>query len=313
MNKFYIQIVLFLLSIFVYVNNKAFATELVPKKTSQKVPQKASNKAATPKPIDRCLRQENTSILITYLIIKVLNIGLQEIYEKNKDLLCTDPDETENAEEFMSEAVKQLEIHATDIQSYTFCGTPVLSSRSLYKKKLGNNTEIEKIEYPVCGSNQYNEIINELWDPDHANPFNTGDVKIVRVYNPNLVMIQQRYKKKSGSIHKYFYAFAIKTQISEDTTVIAYASADINDHNPSMKKYQNKIIEKANSFKTDIDSEEDIRKGKLKKAFVNLAGYYIRKYGRYTNITYIESMDGHASIKPKCLLGRCSNNYYINT
>ncbi|CAD2097527.1 fam-a protein [Plasmodium vinckei] len=310
MNKFYIQIVLLLLIIFVYVNNITLASEptpqkvppkvpqkapqKVPQKAPQKVPQKASNKAATSEPTDRCLTSE-------------------EIYEKNKDLLCTDPEEIKNAEELMSEAVKQLEIHATDIQSYKFCGTPMFSSRSLYKKKIGNNTEIEKIEYPVTGSNDHNEVINELWDPDHANPFNTGDVKIVRVYNPNLVMIQQRYKKKSGSVHKYFYAFATKAQISEDTTVIAYASADINDHNPSMKKYENKIIEKANSFKTDIDSEEDIRKGKLKKAFVNLAGYYIRKYGKYTNITYIESMDEHASIKPKCLLGRYSNNYYINT
>ncbi|CAD2085926.1 fam-a protein [Plasmodium vinckei brucechwatti] len=288
MNKFYIQIVLFLLSIFLYVNNITLASEPAPQKFPKKFPIN--------------LQHPNQLIVV-----------LQEIYEKNKDLLCTNPEETKEAEELMNEAVKQLEIHATDMQSYKFCGAPMFSSRYLYKKKFGNNTEIEKIEYPVGGSNDHNEVINELWDPDHANPFNKGIVKIVRVYNPNLVMIQQRYKKKSGSIHKYFYALATKVQISEDTTIIAMTSADINDHNPSMKKYQNKIIEKANSFKTDIDSEEDIRKGKLKKAFVNLAGYYIRKYGKYTNITYIESMDEHASIKPKCLLGRYSNNYYINT
>lgn len=35
---------------------------------------------------------------------------------------------------------------------------------------------------------------------------------------------------------------------------------NINDHNPSKKIYKNKIIENANLFKTDIDSEEDIRR-----------------------------------------------------
>ncbi|CAD2097421.1 fam-a protein [Plasmodium vinckei petteri] len=186
---------------------------------------------------------------------------------------------------------------------------------TLYKKKLENKTDVEKIEYSVYDSNQYNEIINKIWDPDHANPFNPfnpGDVKIVRVYNPNLVMIQHRYKKKSGSSHKYFYAFATKVQISENTTVIAYTSANINDHNPSAKKYENTIVQKANSFKTDINSEEDIRKGKLKKAFVNLAGYYIKNHGMNVDVTYIESIDGHASIKYSYFYGMCFNGYYID-
>ncbi|CAD2097545.1 fam-a protein [Plasmodium vinckei] len=297
MNKFYIQIVLFLLSIFVYVNNKAFASEPAPQKVPPKVPQKAPpkdpNKPTTSEPINRCLTSK-------------------EIYEKNKDLLCTNPKETKNAEELMNEAVKQLEIHATDIRNYKICIVGLHPDPTLYKKKLENKTDVEKIEYSVYDSNQYNEIINKIWDPDHANPFNPGDVKIVRVYNPNLVMIQHRYKKKSGSSHKYFYAFATKVQISENTTVIAYTSANINDHNPSAKKYENTIVQKANSFKTDINSEEDIRKGKLKKAFVNLAGYYIKNHGMNVDVTYIESIDGHASIKYNYFYGMCFNGYYID-
>ncbi|EUD70729.1 hypothetical protein YYG_03851 [Plasmodium vinckei petteri] len=219
-----------------------------------------------------------------------INDSSEEIYEKNKDLLCTDPKETKNAEEFMNEAVKQLEIHATDIHSYKICESSTNPDLNLYKKKLENKTEIEKIEYPVCGSNEHNEVINELWDPNHPNPFNTGDVKIVRVYNPNLVMIQQRYKKEFGSSQKYFYALATKVQISEYTTIIAYASANINDHNPSKKQYENKIVQKANSFKTNINSEEDIRKGKLRKTFVNLAGYHIQNHKSGATIIYIESV-----------------------
>ncbi|SCL90273.1 Acidic phosphoprotein precursor PCEMA1, putative [Plasmodium chabaudi chabaudi] len=281
MNKGYIKIVLFLLSILVYVDNETLATELVP--------------------------EENTTPELTDL-----SLTSEEINEKKEDILCTDPKETKEAIELMNEAVKHLEIHATDMHKYMLCRSDRFSDTTLYKKKLENNTDVEKVEYSVYCLDKHNEIINEIWNPDQPNPFNNGDVKIVRVYNPNLVIIQQRYKKKTGSPQKYFYALATKVQISENTTIIAYTSANINDHNPSKKKYENKIIQKANSFKININSEEDIRKGKVKKTFVNLAGYHIQNQRNGANITYIESIDGHTSIKPRCLLGRCYNSYYLN-
>ncbi|CAD2109188.1 fam-a protein [Plasmodium vinckei] len=291
MNKFCIQIVLLLLSIFVYVNNKAIATELGPKNP----PPKAPNKSPTPEPTDLCLTDSS-----------------KEAHEKTKDMLCTDPKETKEAIKLMNEAVKELEHHATDMRNYKLCKLSVHHDLSLYKKKLENNTNVEKIEYSVYGFNKYDEIINEIWDPDHANPFNSGSVKIARVYNPNLVIIQQRYKKKIGSRQKYFYALATKAQISENTTVIAYTSADINDHNPSTKKYENTIIKKANLFKTDINSEEDIRKGKLIKMFVNLSGYHIQKQDDRVDVTYIESIDGHASVKHIYLCGIRFSGYCVN-
>ncbi|CAD2094645.1 fam-a protein [Plasmodium vinckei brucechwatti] len=299
MNMFYIQIALFLLSIFIYVNNKSLATELGPKKAppkvSQKVPNKATNKSTTFKQTDHCITDNP-----------------EEIFEKNNKLLCTDPKETKEAEELMNEAVKQLEIHATDMRNYKLCVVGKGSDPTLYKKKLENNTDVEKFEYEVYGFNRYDEIINEIWDPDHANPFNSGSVKIARVYNPNLVIIQKRYKKKIGSRQKYFYALATKAQISEDTTIIVYVSTNINDRNPSKKQYENKIIKKANSFKTDIDSEEDIRKGKLKKTFVNLAGFLIEKKDEFVYITYILSINGHASIKHLSLCGIRFSGYCLN-
>ncbi|SCL88097.1 Acidic phosphoprotein precursor PCEMA1, putative, partial [Plasmodium chabaudi adami] len=189
MNKFYIQIVLFLLSIFVCVNNKALASESAPKKILQN-----PNKDTTSKPTNRCLTSE-------------------EIYEKNKDLLYTNPKETKEAEELMNEAVQQLEQHATDMRNYKIlCAADAYHDTTLYKKKLENNTDVEKIEYYAYGFNKYDEIINDIWDPEHASPFNNGTVKIARVYNPNLVIIQQRYKKKCGSPQKYFYALATKVQ-----------------------------------------------------------------------------------------------------
>ncbi|SBW38119.1 Acidic phosphoprotein precursor PCEMA1, putative, partial [Plasmodium berghei] len=155
------------------------------------------------------------------------------------------------------------------------------------------------MKYAIYGSDQYNELINELWDPDNVVFINTGSIKIVRVYNPNLVMVQQRYKNPFSSVHKYFYALSAKFEVSKNKTVLVMASADINDHNLSTEPYQNTIVESANLFKTDIDSEDDIRKGKLKKTFINIAGYLIEKKDGYSDITYIESVGCHAPISLK--------------
>ncbi|EUD70508.1 hypothetical protein YYG_04066 [Plasmodium vinckei petteri] len=259
MNKFYIQIVFFLLSITLYVKNETLAAKA------------DSGEDTEPKPEKRCLT-------------------LEEIYEKNKHLLCTNSEETKEAMNFMSKAVERLEYHAMSEKDYIVCKKRYASRMDVYETKNKVHAKVKKIYYTVYDPNKYNEIINEIWDPNHASPFNNGDVKIVRVYNPNLVMIQQRYKKKFGSSQRYFYALAGNFEISEGKTIIVMASANINDHNPSKKVYQNTIIKKANSFKTDINSEDDIRKGKLTKTFVNIAGYLIEKRDWRVDVAYVESV-----------------------
>ncbi|ETB57402.1 hypothetical protein YYC_04302 [Plasmodium yoelii 17X] len=257
MNKFYIKIAFFLLRISVYVNNKTLATGPVPKKDTASKPLHYSTS--------------------------------EEIYEKNKHLLCTDPEEPPKAVELMNEAVTHLAYHATS-KDYKLCLKYPNNNTIFYKKKYEDNTNVKRIHFKIYNSDMYNDIINRLWDPDHANFFNTGSVKIVRVYNPNLVMIQQRYENDSRTRQKYFYALAAKVEISEDKTIIVMTSANINDHHPSNKKYKNTIIENANLFKTDIDSEDDIRNGRLKKTFVNIAGYLIKNKNKFVDITYVESV-----------------------
>ncbi|SCL88872.1 Acidic phosphoprotein precursor PCEMA1, putative [Plasmodium chabaudi chabaudi] len=268
MNKFYIQIALFLLSIFVYANNEALGSEPAPRKSIFK------SKKCYP-----------TS---------------EEIYEKNKHLLCTNPEEIKNAEKLMKEAIEHLKYHATNKNGYKLIGESLDSSTFFYKKKHGDNTNVEKIQYKVQDSNKYNKIVNKYWNPDICNPIDYRSFKnikkITRVYNPNLVIIQRRYKKGLFSHQKYFYALAKKVQLSEDKTIIVMTSANINDHHPSDKEYKNTIIENANLFTTDVDSEEDIRKGKLKKTFLNVGGYLIEKGEKCVSITYIESIDGHSTI-----------------
>ncbi|CAD2091062.1 fam-a protein [Plasmodium vinckei brucechwatti] len=286
MNKFYIRIVLFLLSVSLYVNNETLATEPAP----QKVPPKDTNEATTPY-LNKCQPTP------------------EEIYEKNKNLLCTNHQETREAIKLMNEVAKHIEDHATSIEGYTQCKTKHGPGMVLYKKKQ-NNTNIKKMYYIVRDFYQHNEIINEIWNPNHANPFNPGSVKIFRVYNPNLVMIQHRYEKKFGSSQKYFYALAARVEISKEKTIIAMASANINDGYPSKKEYKNKIIESANLFKTQINSEDDIRKGKLTKVFVNVAGYFIQKYDNRIDIAYVESIDGYDSFKQKSIIDKALNKFF---
>ncbi|SCL92221.1 fam-a protein [Plasmodium chabaudi adami] len=261
MNKFYIQIFFFLLSVSVYLNNKTLATEPVPEENASTI---SKNNYATS----------------------------EEIYEKNKGLLCTNPEETINANNLMKEAAIHLIHHARSKDGYRFVANDPINKLYLYKKNHSEHTQVKKYIYEVSGSNKYNETIDEFWDPDCINFLDNKSAKrkIVRVYDPNLVIIQQRYK---GSIlwrHKYFYALVKKTQISEDKTVIVMSSANIIDHHPSKKEYKNTIVESANLFTTEIDSEEDIRKGKLKKVFVNIAGYIIEKRANCVDITYIKSI-----------------------
>ncbi|VTZ66921.1 fam-a protein [Plasmodium chabaudi chabaudi] len=264
MNKFYIQIVLFILSIFIYANNEALAADA------------AQIKSAQPK----FKKRYPTS---------------REIYENNKHLLCTNPEETIEAEKLMKEVVKHLEYHATSKDGYRLHQYDSYSGVDFYIKK-HNDTNVEKIQYKVYSSNKYNKVISEIWDPDSNTFLDNGSdkVKIERVYNPNLVLIQQRYKNGPLSREKYFYALVKKVQISHDTTIIAMVSPNVNDHHPSNIKYKNPIIENANSFKIDIDSEDYIRRGKLKKTFVNIAGYYIQKCCTHVDVTYVESITGRS-------------------
>ncbi|CAD2095835.1 fam-a protein, fragment [Plasmodium vinckei] len=140
-----------------------------------------------------------------------------------------------------------------------------------------------------------------IWDPEHViisidestiSSRTKTSRKIVRVYNPNLVMILQRYKKGSKGRQKYFYALAKK---AHDKTIIATTSVNVDDGNPSNKEYKNTIVESANSFKTGIDPEKDIKQGGLKKVFVNIAGYLIENIKNHIHITYIESINEHDS------------------
>ncbi|VTZ78714.1 fam-a protein [Plasmodium yoelii] len=295
MNKFYIQILFFLLIISLYGNNKALATEVAPKTGAKP----KSIRYTKPKSIrytkPKSKKHEKPKSKKSY----PANDNTEEIYEQNKHLLHPDIMEHINARNFMRDALVQLEYHANSRAYYKLFCRNYDYHMLFYKKKFRGHTKIQKVEYIIDDPNQYNEIINEVWDPNSDNYFYAGSVKrkIVRVYNRNLVMIQQRCKQWSWSREKYFYAIAAKYKISENKTIFVMASANIIDHNRKNNKYfENEIVESANIFQAEIDSEDDIRNGELKKMFVNLSGYIFEKRKNHIYITYVDSNDEHGSI-----------------
>ncbi|CAD2098335.1 fam-a protein [Plasmodium vinckei] len=264
MNKFYIQIALFLLSIFAYANNETFAAETAPGEDT-----KHQLRSRFPTP--------------------------EEVYEKNKHLLC-DFAIRSTVPELMNEAVKQLEYYATSKDGYEVYRQSPNDSISYYVKKIDDKTNILKVHLNIYASSQYNAIVNRLWDPNSPNIFNKGHAKVARVYSPNLIGICQFYPKGSKSYQKYFTAFVKKAEISKDKTIIAMTSSNSTDRNHPDIKYKNPALKNAYLIsESTIPKDYDINE-QYQIIHVNLAGYLIEKKGDDLEITYIESIDGHSSI-----------------
>ncbi|EAA16293.1 hypothetical protein [Plasmodium yoelii yoelii] len=72
------------------------------------------------------------------------------------------------AGEVMNEAVELLKYHATSMDGYEFFNNNPNSSMPFYNKKHQDYINIEKIHFKVDDPDDYNEVINMLWDPDYA-------------------------------------------------------------------------------------------------------------------------------------------------
>ncbi|CAD2087644.1 fam-a protein [Plasmodium vinckei brucechwatti] len=270
MNKGYINFFFSLLSVFIYVNDKTLATE--------------------PSPDNATLDK---------FVSALPNDESDKGHEQNNPLLCTDPEETEKATKLMNIAVSLLQYHGTNTDNYDLI-TDLDFDTNLYFKK-HETADIEKLNFKIRNPDKYNDIVNKLWNP-HGDKYydeNFINGKIVRVYNPNLIMIQQHYRNPTQSSPKHAYALATKVEISKDTTIMVCGSTNINGHNNSSQKtYINTISEIANSLKIDIDSEEGIKKEELEKKFVNLSGFIIKKDDELIDITYVSSMHVNAPFVP---------------
>ncbi|CAD2097320.1 fam-a protein [Plasmodium vinckei] len=235
-----------------------------------------------------------------------------ETYEQNANLLHTDPEiyqnvikmtnESQKVAEVMDEAIIKFNYYST--RGYNFSLYENYSKyASSYFNKYTEPTDIGKFDIKIRCPSMYDEIVNILWDPNGAREYDSDFVigQIVREYNPNLLMIRQFYKCYTSVRLAYYYTLAVKYKVSEDTTMIVKASANINDHNRrDKKKYENVIVKSANSFKVDVGSQEDLQRGEYKKMFIHLSGYAVTKHKDHVEIIHIEAInDKPLTIAPK--------------
>ncbi|ETB58712.1 hypothetical protein, variant [Plasmodium yoelii 17X] len=282
MNKGYIMVVLFILSLFIYMNNNALAAEHSPKKTKT-----------------RFLSKKKISNYIRNLISRTPIYTLFANPDNNNNnnnkqpipFVCTKRSEIKKAENVMEEAIERLKEHAIHSNDYNL-HYRYANEIDIYRKR-HKYVIVDKIDIEINNTDKYEEIIDTLSNfNNNLYSFVTVKGKVAREYNPNLVMIQQRFSDiPDQHFRGYLYAIATKQQVSEDTTIIALTSANINDYNHvDQNLFKNLIVESANSFETEVDSENYIRKRYLKKAFVHLSGYIIKKKSKSIHITSINAV-----------------------
>ncbi|SCL89251.1 fam-a protein [Plasmodium chabaudi adami] len=206
-----------------------------------------------------------------------------ELYENNNHLLCNNPEEIEKVTKLMSEsaAILQKQIESTD----DFRNYLNHEGARLFRKQ--DETDTGKMEITIENPDAYDGIKTTLWNPN--SPQNTDPRflmgQVVRVYNPNLMMIQQCYTSGGHSSVKYFHYFAHKIEVSKDKTIMVYFSTNKSDINDSVERNMGILIDIAYSLKRDCNYEEE-----FKNNYVNLSGYFINKDDTKIDITYLDSI-----------------------
>ncbi|CAD2094007.1 fam-a protein [Plasmodium vinckei brucechwatti] len=290
MNKRHIKIALALLSVVGYLQNIAFANENIPSTDSS--------------------NEESKQLLSADIeeIGQLLSINSEEV----EQLLCTDPKEAKQAKGIVDEALAHLQYHAENTDDY-YLYSKEDEGAIIYFKSF-NGTDIGKLDLIIPNPDSYDNIINLLWNPNGAEYFDDSFIKgyPARIYNKNLGIVHQRHRN-IRSWHGYYNALANKIELSEDKTAIILVSSNMNDHDhKNNKDYINLIVESANSFKPDIDSEEDIRNGKLSKTYINLVGFIIKKEPDCVKLTYIISVDINMRWVPNYFLKKIIYNKILD-
>ncbi|CAD2096069.1 fam-a protein [Plasmodium vinckei] len=211
-------------------------------------------------------------------------------------VLSANPEEAKQAAAIMADVLNIAKKHSKQTKEYTVYDK--IDDVTLYLKEV-NDDEIGLIEFTIPNPDSYANVVDLIWNPNGAvhvdEKFIEGSTP--QTYNENLVIIQQRYKSVLGNSQRYYHALAGKFELSENETAIVMASSNMNDHDGyyTNSKYVNPIVESINSFCPDINSQEDIRKGKLYKMYINLMAFFIKKEPKGVKITHLSSVDANVS------------------
>ncbi|CAD2084722.1 fam-a protein [Plasmodium vinckei lentum] len=324
MNKGCMNTVFALLVLFAYANNKALASGLKGNVTSTETTDEGvtisviteynvtsgegngSNNTST-EPIKYNITPRESSLLKIAQQIAALNketqakssskkpgnptvpnSGSNKKHEEPTSLLCEDNEEIEKAKKNVNEAVILLQKIAASTSGYAI-DIQQKHNAIKYSKKFGN-IDIGKLNVKIPFTDSYNDIINMLWDPNGIQKFDGSLIhrKIARVYNPNLIIMEQSSIARTQSPPQKRYALAARVKVSDDATVILCPSTTLNYLNDSDKEVSMKeMIKNAKSIETDIDAEEA-----LKKLGNNISGFIIKKDNDEdeVDVTYISSI-----------------------
>ncbi|SCM08112.1 fam-a protein [Plasmodium chabaudi chabaudi] len=273
MNIGYIKIALALLSVAGYVQNIAFASDSAP----------ASNPSNEESKHQLSIDPEEAK---------------QQLFidpEEAKQQLSIDPEEAKQAADVMADALALAQEHAQNTNDYELYYKKD-DEAILYFKNF-KNTVIGKLELIVPNPDSYDGIINMLMDPNGPKKIykTFTDGTLSRIYDPNLLIVRQQYKSIWGSWQRHFYGLVNKVESSEDETAIIMVSLDVNDYNNRPYKiHVNPIVESANLFKPNINSQEDIRNKESKKMYINLVTFFIKKEENCVKVTFVGSIDMNA-------------------
>ncbi|CAD2103342.1 hypothetical protein YYG_02900 [Plasmodium vinckei petteri] len=260
-----------------------------PKKTGQNAPVRARNTPEKPaekttpeKPAEKITPEKPAEKTTTKNATIDIN-AFDALYKNNQHLLCHDPEEIEKVGKLMSGAAALLQKHLTS-DDYYRTDLSREGTRILRRQK---ETDIGKFCVTIEHPDKYDEIKTTIWNPNGAQnmdpSFLTGQV--VRLYSPNLMMIQQCYTSGGHSSVKYFHYLAQKIEVSKDKTIMVYLSTHTADINDSIEANMGALLDIAYSLEPGCDYEEE-----FKKNYVNLSGYDINKDDTKIDITYFDSI-----------------------
>ncbi|SCL85297.1 fam-a protein [Plasmodium chabaudi chabaudi] len=209
-------------------------------------------------------------------------------HENPPSLLCEDREEIEKAKKNASKAVILLQKLAASTNGYAI-DVQQKHDAIIYSKKIGN-IDIGKLNVKIPFTDNYNDIINMLWDPNGIQKFDGSLIhrKVVRVYSQNLIMMEQSNMSHTQSPPQKRYALAARVKLSNDLTVILCPSTTLNYLNDSDEEVNMKeMLENTRAIETGIDPEEA-----LTKLGANLSGFIIKKDDDEdeVDVTYINSI-----------------------
>lgn len=236
-------------------------------------------------------------------------------YDKNSKefahLYCTDTEEIKNMNEVMKEAMDVLQRFALREEGYTLCNTKDKDS-NLYYKKI-NKQSVLKIDFQIEDSSKLEKLIDTIWNVNGTKLIDPSFIEgeLVRIYDDNLVLLQQSYHGSYGIEGRYFYVLASKEKLNENTYIITCVSLNVKDGNNKESFMHNPYVNSANLYTLQVDpsySKSD-KVPPLKKIFINLSGYIIKKEKTHINVTYVSSVQiGISSLIPSFIVKKVKIN-----